>query len=329
VRIGVLGATGAVGYWILQLLEERGRIDSQDVFALTSSKSAGKEVSFGDHVIRTQSAQAFDFSQIDLLFSAVEADVAADIIPRALDEGVHVVDKSSAFRLREDVPLIVPEVNGDVLSSEPALVASPNCVVIPLVVALTPLHEESPIENVYVSTYQSVSGAGRRGMDALYQEVRKALSTETPENDIFSKQIAFNVIPEIDPSGKDGFTGEEEKIIAETRKILGQDLHVCATAVRVPVFVGHALSVMLKFHDPVSLQTAKYVLSGAPGLSLQDGEQRVTTPLECVGKDHVFLSRLRQVPDDPRSLTFWLVCDNLRKGAALNAVQIAERLMPT
>ena len=319
-RVVVLGATGAVGRGILALLDERA-FPCSEVVALASPRSAGQQVSMGDEVLAVASCDDFTFDTDDLVFSAVEADVARRVLPAALKAGARVIDKSSAYRGK--APLVVPEVNGDVLKSHPKLVCSPNCVVIPLVMALSCLAKAFGLARVVVSTYQAVSGAGKKGMDTLYAEMRAAMMAMTPEVDAspFPRQIALNVLSQIGTLNREGVSGEEDKIQAETRAILGNNVGVIATSVRVPVLIGHGLSVVADFEKAFKLSEARGALSKAPGCRLT---RTLPTPMDAAGEDEVMIARLRQ--PSPKTLAFWAVCDNLRKGAALNAVHIAEAL---
>jgi aspartate-semialdehyde dehydrogenase len=323
-KIAVLGATGSVGYWILEYLSTRGDISPADVFPLASSASAGKEVSFGDTPLKVQSSEGFNFRQVQVVFSALGERAAREILPEAQKAGCRVIDKSAAFRMQPDVPLVVPEVNGNLLNSDVSFVASPNCVAIPLSVPLAALEALVPLENLHVVTYQSVSGAGKKALDHLYRETKTVLMGMEATDRWFDKQIAFNVIPQIGELGAEGTSEEEGKIDEELQKILGRAFDIFVTAVRVPVFVGHSMAVHATFKEPFPLERARRVLENAPGLEITEN---YITPLECVGEESIFLSRLRQKPENPRTLQFWLTCDNLLKGAALNAVQIFERLI--
>jgi aspartate-semialdehyde dehydrogenase len=319
-RVVVLGATGAVGRGILSLLDERD-FSRPQVVALASPRSEGQNVSMGDQVLTVSSCEDFTFAPGDLVFSAVDARVARRILPAALKAGARVIDKSSAYR--DQAPLVVPEVNGDILKNHPPLVCSPNCVVIPLVMALAPLQKAFGLQRVSVSTYQAVSGAGKKGMDTLYAEMRAVMMAMAPEmtDSPFPRQIALNILPQIGDLNREGVAEEEDKIQAETRAILGDRTEVMATSVRVPVLIGHGLSVVADFDDAVQLGEARALLSKAPGCRLS---RTLPTPMDAAGEDEVLIARLRQ--PSSKTLAFWVVCDNLRKGAALNAVHIAEAL---
>ncbi len=330
-RVAVVGATGNVGRQILGVLSERD-FPADEVVALASRKSVGKEISFGDNVTLTVRAlDDFDFSGIDLgLFSPGSA-VSRKYAPRAADAGCVVIDNTSEFRMDEDVPLIVPEVNREAIADfrRRNIIANPNCSTIQLVVALKPLHDLATINRVVVSTYQSVSGAGKEAMDELFEHTRAIFMNNRKQPKIFPKTIAFNVIPHIDSFMPDGSTREETKIMRETQKILDPDIAVSATCVRVPTFIGHAEAVNIEFHDRLNEDEAREALSQAPGVIVLDRREDdgYVTPSECVGEDATFVSRIRQDPTVPHGLNIWVVSDNLRKGAALNAVQIAEELV--
>ncbi len=329
-RVAVVGATGAVGNEMLQILHETG-FPVDEVFAVASERSVGKEVSFGDEIrLTVQDLADFEFEGIDLaLFSAGGA-VSAEHAPRAAAAGCVVIDNSSHFRMEPDVPLVVPEVNPEALEGFRArnIIANPNCSTIQMVVALKPLHDLAHIRRVVVATYQSVSGAGQRAMDELFDQTKGIYMNQKPEPEVFPKQIAFNVIPHIDRFLEDGSTREEWKMRMETRKILDEGIEVMASCVRVPVFVGHAEAVHVEFEEPIGVEQAREAMAAFEGLALVDRpeQEEYVTPVECVGEYAVFVSRLREDPTVPHGLAMWVVADNLRKGAALNAVQIAHRL---
>ena len=330
-RIAIIGATGNVGREALNILAER-HFSVKEVIALASKRSKGIEVSFGeDKVLPVKALEEFDFTGIDFVISAVESKIAAHYLPKAAAAGAIIVDKSSYFRLEPDVPLLVPEVNSHRLQEKPkrGIIASPNCVVIPLTVALKPLHDLAKIKRIVLSTYQSVSGAGSAAMDELFNQTRAILVNETLPEDIFPKQIAFNLIPQIDRFGRDGFTAEEEKIALETRKIFETSLKITATCVRVPVFIGHCLSVNVEFEKPLTVDAARAALQKSPSIFVLDRPEEggYITPLEIAGEDVVCVSRLRQDTTVSSGLSLWISADNLRKGAALNAVQILETLI--
>ena len=330
-KIAVVGATGAVGREMLQTLEERS-FPIKEIVALASEKSLGKEVSFGEKKpLTVQNLETFDFASCDIaLFSAGSA-IAEKFGPKAAQQGAVVIDNSSRWRMESEIPLIVPEVNSAALAgySKRNIVANPNCSTAQLVMALKPLHDVFKINRVVVSTYQSVSGAGSTGMDELFNQTRAVYVNDPIENKEFTKKIAFNCIPHIDMFMDDGFTKEEWKMTAETRKILDPNINVVAHCVRVPVFIGHAEAVFIETNKPVDEQAARDVLSSFPGVIIVDHREDggYVTPEECAGEDGVYISRLRRDPTVKNGLVFWCVSDNLRKGAALNAVQIAEALI--
>lgn len=329
-RVAVVGATGAVGREILKTLAERD-FPISDIAAVASARSAGQEVSFGDNrVLKVQNLEKFDFTGWDIGLFSPGASVSAVHAPRAAAAGCVVIDNTSHFRMEHDVPLVVPEVNPHALAKiKRGIIANPNCSTIQMVVALKPLHDRFKIKRVVVSTYQSVSGAGKDGMDELLLQSRRSLVHDQIVPQEFTKQIAFNVIPHIDKFMDDGATKEEWKMVVETKKILDPDIAVFATCVRVPVFIGHAESVTVEFELPVTASAARDVLRDAPGIIVQDRREDggYITPLDCQGEDATFISRIRKDPTVPHGLGFWCVSDNLRKGAALNAVQIAETLI--
>ena len=329
-RVAVAGATGNVGREILALLAERG-FPADEVAALASNRSTGREVSYGEkEVLKVRPLEGFDFEGFDFGLFSPGAKLSDIYAPVAASSGCVVIDNSSRFRMEPDVPLVVPEVNPEALQGFRAhnIVANPNCSTIQMVVALKPLHDIAPIERVVVATYQSVSGAGKAAMDELFDQTRKVYFQEERAPAEFTRRIAFNAIPHIDRFLDDGSTGEERKMALETRKILDPQIAVSATCVRVPVFVGHAEAVNVQFEAPIAIEEAREALAAAPGVQLVDdpGEELYVTPVECVGEYDVFVSRLREDPTVPHGLNMWVVADNLRKGAALNTVQIAETL---
>ena len=330
-KVAVIGATGNVGREMLQTLIDRS-FPVDEVVALASERSVGKEVAFGDDdTLKVRDLAKFDFKGIDIALSSPGAKVSALHTPRAAKAGCVVIDNTSHFRMDPDVPLIVPEVNPEAIAkfAKRNIIANPNCSTIQMVVALKPLHDLARIRRVVVSTYQSVSGAGREAMDELFEQTRAIYMNAPVERKKFSKQIAFNVIPHIDMFMDDGFTKEEWKMRVETKKILDPDIDVVAQCVRVPVFIGHAESVFVEFETPVSETRARAALRSAPGVAVVDhrADEGYVTPVEGAGEDKVYVSRLRQDPTVANGLVFWCVADNLRKGAALNAVQIAEELV--
>jgi len=330
-RVAVVGATGAVGREMLKTLAER-RFPLDDVAAVASGRSAGAEVSFGEQrVLKVQSLDKFDFRGWDIGLFSPGASVSAVHAPRAAEAGCVVIDNTSQFRMEPDVPLVVPEVNPHHLAkfTKRNIIANPNCSTIQMVVALKPLHDRWRIRRVVVATYQSVSGAGKEGMDELFAHTKAVFVHDPSTPEQFTKEIAFNCIPHIDRFMEDGSTKEEWKMAVETRKILDPDIAVHATCVRVPVFIGHGEAVTVEFERPVTVNEARAALRDSPGVALVDHREDggYITPLESAGEDAVFVSRLRKDQTVANGLSFWCVSDNLRKGAALNAVQIAETLV--
>lgn len=332
VKVAVVGATGNVGREMLKVLFERN-FPASEVVALASSRSAGQEVSFGDDAtLKVQDLAKYDFTGTDIVLASAGGKVAAEFAPRAAAAGAVVIDNSSHFRMDPDVPLVVPEVNADAIAGykKKNIIANPNCSTIQMVVALKPLHDIAGIKRVVVATYQSVSGAGKEAMDELFNQTRALFGPgyDVPR-EVFSKQIAFNVIPQIDVFMDDGFTKEEWKMKVETKKILGDNIAVNATCVRVPVFLGHSEAVTVEFEHPITVAKARSVLQKSPGVVVidkPDPEDGFATPLEIAGDDDVYVSRIRKDDTVENGLSFWCVGDNLRKGAATNAVQIAEIL---
>jgi aspartate-semialdehyde dehydrogenase len=330
-KIAVIGATGNVGREMLQTLADR-EFPADDVIALASERSAGAEVSFGeDRVLKVYDLAKFDFKGVDIALSSPGAKVSAVHSPRAAAAGAVVIDNTSHFRMEPDVPLVVPEVNPQAIDAygKRNIIANPNCSTIQMVVALKPLHDLAKVKRVVVATYQSVAGAGKDGMDELFEQTRAIYMNAPVEKNKFTKQIAFNVIPHIDMFMEDGSTKEEWKMQVETKKILDPSIAVSATCVRVPVFIGHAEAVNVEFERPISVEEARAALKKSPGISLIDhrADEGYVTPLECAGDDLVFVSRIRKDPTVQNGLSLWVVSDNLRKGAALNAIQIAEVLI--
>ncbi len=330
-RVAVVGATGNVGREILQCLAER-EFPADEVVALASENSIGQEVSFGeDDILLVQNLDGFDFEGTDIALFSPGAKVSAKHAPRAAAAGCVVIDNTSQFRMDPDIPLVVPEVNGDAIADykKRNIIANPNCSTIQMVMALKPLHDAAVIERVVVSTYQSVSGAGKAGMDELFQQTRGVFVNDLKDHEQFTKQIAFNVIPHIDVFMDDGATKEEWKMVVETKKILGDSIQVAATCVRVPVFIGHGEAVNIEFENSMSEAEARKLLRAMDGVTVIDHrhDEGYVTPVECAGDDQVYVSRIRLDPSVPFGLSMWVVSDNLRKGAALNAVQIAEKLV--
>jgi len=330
-RVAVVGASGNVGRELLSILAER-EFPADDVIALASSRSLGRKVSYGlDDVIACQDLANFDFKGVDIVLSSPGAKVSAEYSPKAAKAGAVVIDNTSFFRMDPDVPLVVPEVNPQAVAgfTKKGIIANPNCSTIQMVVALKPLHDAFGIERVVVSTYQSVSGAGREGMDELFNQTKAVYVNDPITKEKFTKQIAFNCIPHIDVFMDDGSTKEEWKMVAETKKILDPKIKVSATCVRVPVFIGHSESVNIQTREPISAEEARKILRKAPGISVIDfrEDEGYVTPQECVGEDAVYVSRIRDDISVENGLNMWVVSDNLRKGAALNTVQIAEVLV--
>jgi aspartate-semialdehyde dehydrogenase len=328
-RVAVVGATGNVGNEMLQVLAER-KFPVDEVAALASERSTGKQVSFGeDRTLAVQDLAGFDFRGFDVGLFSPGAKVSAEHAPRAAAAGCVVIDNTSQFRMDPDVPLVVPEVNRAALKGfhKRNIVANPNCSTIQMVVALKPLHDIARVKRVVVATYQSVSGAGREAMDELFEHTKAIYMNDRKEPAVFKKPIPFNVIPQIDVFLEDGATKEEWKMVVETRKILDPRIDVSATCVRVPVFVGHAEAVNVEFESPLGPDEAREALREAEGVVVVDGDGEFVTPVECVGEYGVFVSRIRKDPTVRHGLNLWVVSDNLRKGAALNAVQIAEAMV--
>ena len=330
-RVVVAGATGNVGREMLNILAER-EFPVDEIAALASSRSQGTEIEFGEtgKMIKVQNIENFDFTGWDIALFAIGSTATQVHAPRAAAAGCTVIDNSSLYRMDPDVPLIVPEVNPDAIDGYKAknIIANPNCSTAQMVVALKPLHDKATIKRVVVATYQSVSGAGKEGMDELFEQSRAIFVGDPIEPKKFTKQIAFNVIPHIDSFLDDGSTKEEWKMVAETKKILDSKIKVTATCVRVPVFVGHSEAINLEFEEEISAKEAQDILREAPGVMLVDKRENAgyVTPIECVGDFATFVSRVREDPTVDSGLSLWCVSDNLRKGAALNAVQIAELL---
>ncbi len=329
-NIVVVGATGNVGREMLNILDER-QFPIEKIEALASRKSLGTEVSFGDKTLKTKDLATFDFTGWDIALFAVGSEATKEFAPKAAAAGCVVIDNSSLYRYDPDVPLIVPEVNPDAIMgySKKNIIANPNCSTAQMVVALKPLHDRARIKRVVVSTYQSVSGAGKEGIDELWDQTKSIYNpTDNKPATKFTKQIAFNVIPHIDVFMDSGETKEEWKMVAETKKIVDKSIKVTATCVRVPVFVGHSEALNIEFEDFLDEDEARDILREAPGVMVIDKREDggYVTPIECVGDFATFISRIRQDSTIENGLNMWCVSDNLRKGAALNAVQIAETL---
>ena len=330
-RVAVVGATGNVGREMLQILAERN-FPADEVVALASSRSVGLKASFGDKsILKVQDLAKFDFKGIDIVLSSPGAKVSAEHSPRAAKAGAIVIDNTSYWRMDPDVPLVVPEVNPQAIAGYKGrgIIANPNCSTIQMVVALKPIHDAAGIKRVVVSTYQSTSGAGKEAMDELVSQTKSFFVNQTLDPVKFTKNIAFNVIPQIDVFMDDGSTKEEWKMVVETKKILDPRIKVHATCVRVPTFVGHAEAVTLELERPLDDDEARRILAAAPGILVVDQREPggYVTPKEVTGQDGVFVSRIRSDPTVENGLAMWVVSDNLRKGAALNAVQIAEELI--
>ena len=330
-KIAVVGATGNVGREILNILAER-KFPATEVVALASKNSIGKKVSYGEKTLDVEVLDDYDFSGTKIALFSPGGKVSAIYAPKAANAGCVVIDNTSHFRMDEDVPLIIPEVNPQDLKDykKRNIIANPNCSTIQMLVALKPLHDIATIKRIVVATYQSVSGAGKNGMDELFNSTKKIYESQFLEPKTFNKRIAFNVIPQIDVFMDDGYTKEEWKMRVETQKILGKDIEVNATCVRVPVFVSHSEAVNIEFHKPISVNEARQALEDSDGVIIIDridSPSGYVTPIETSAKDAVFVSRIRKDTTIKHGLSMWVVADNLRKGAALNAVQIAELLV--
>ncbi|MEM6603405.1 MAG: aspartate-semialdehyde dehydrogenase [Pseudomonadota bacterium] len=329
-RIAVIGATGNVGREMLNILSERN-FPATEIYALASRRSMGTEVSYGDKTLKCQDAEQFDYRKVDLVLMSAGSHVAKTLAPKIAEQGVYVIDNSSFWRYNTEVPLIVPEVNPEAIEKcrQKKIIANPNCSTAQLVVALKPLHDKARIKRVVVSTYQSVSGAGKAAMDELFSQTRAAIVADPIENKAFTKRIAYNVIPHIDVFLEDGYTKEEWKVMAETKKMLDPHIELTCTAVRVPVFIGHAESVNIEFENPITDDEARAILEEAPGCMVIDRREDggYTTPYDASGDDNTYISRIRMDTTVENGLNMWVVSDNLRKGAALNSVQIAELMI--
>jgi aspartate-semialdehyde dehydrogenase len=329
-KVAVVGATGNVGREMLDILAERN-FPADEVVAVASRRSHGVECSFGDKTLKVKAIDHFDFSDVDICLMSAGGAVSKEWSPKIAAQGAVVIDNSSAWRMDPDVPLIVPEVNADAVSgfTRKNIIANPNCSTAQLVVALKPLHDKAKIKRVVVATYQSVSGAGKEAMDELFSQSKAVFTLDEVEAKKFSKRIAFNVIPHIDVFMEDGYTKEEWKMVVETKKILDPKIKLTATCVRVPVFVGHSEAVNIEFEQPLTADEAREILRSAPGCLVIDKPEDggYVTPYECVGEDATYISRIREDATIENGLQMWIVSDNLRKGAALNAVQIAECLV--
>ncbi|MDX2307854.1 MAG: aspartate-semialdehyde dehydrogenase [Hyphomicrobium sp.] len=331
IKVAVVGATGNVGREMMNVLADR-RFPASEVHALASRRSIGTEVSYGDKILKCQDLEQFDFSKVDICLMSAGSSVSKDWSPRIGAKGCVVIDNSSYWRYDQDVPLIVPEVNAHAIRgyTKKNIIANPNCSTAQMVVVLKPLHDAATIRRIVVSTYQSVSGAGKDAMDELWSQTK---SKYVPGTDVepkkFTKQIAFNCIPQIDVFMEDGYTKEEWKMLAETKKILDPRIKLTATCVRVPVFVGHSEAINIEFENPISPEEAREILRNAPGVAVVDKREPggYVTPIEAAGEYETFVSRIREDATVENGLALWCVSDNLLKGAALNAVQIAESMI--
>jgi aspartate-semialdehyde dehydrogenase len=331
-KVAIVGATGNVGREMLNVLSTR-EFPVSEVVALASSRSAGSQVSFGeDNVLKVQDLAKYNFKGTDIVLSSAGSSISEAFAPGAAKAGAVIIDNTSFFRMDKDVPLVVPEVNPEAIKGykKKGIIANPNCSTIQMVVALKPLHDLATIKRVVVATYQSVSGAGKEAMDELFNQTKGLYSSDMAKRDVFSKQISFNLIPQIDKFMPDGYTKEEWKMVVETKKILDAKIEVNATCVRVPVFVGHSEVVNVEFKDPITAAQARKAMQKFKGITVIDDpgadDGAYVTPVEIAGEDDVFVSRIRKDPTVKNGLTMWVVADNLRKGAATNAVQIAEVL---
>ena len=329
-KVAVVGATGNVGREMLEILAERS-FPADEVIALASRRSLGSEVSYGDRTLKCKALEHYDFSDVDICLMSAGSAVSKEWSPKIAAAGAVVIDNSSCWRYDADVPLVVPEVNADAVAGfrKKGIIANPNCSTAQLVVALKPLHEKARIKRVVVATYQSVSGAGKEAMDELFAQTKAVFTMDEVESKKFPKRMAFNVIPHIDVFLDDGFTKEEWKMVVETKKILDPKIKLVATCVRVPVFIGHSEAVNIEFEEPITADEAREILRNAPGCIVIDKREAggYATPYEAAGEDATYISRIREDPTVENGLSLWCVSDNLRKGAALNAIQIAECLI--
>lgn len=327
--VALVGATGAVGRIVLDQLAQRA-FPHKQLRLLASKRSAGSKVQFAGKTLSVELLQPSAFEGVDLVIASTPDEVAKEFVPWAVAAGAVVIDESGYWRMDPSVPLVVPEVNPDAASQHRGIIASPNCSTTQMVVALAPLHREARVRRVVVSTYQATSGAGLGGCDELRSSTQASLSGQTATPEVFAYPIAFNLIPQIGGEKEQGYTSEEMKMVYETRKIMGDDeIQVCPTCVRVPVAVGHSESIMVETERPISVQRARELFAAAEGVTLVDdlGGRRYPMPRDCEGHDDVFVGRIRKDLSNPNGLAFWCVSDNLRKGAATNAVQIAELLV--
>src|SRR5712692_4009246 len=329
-RVAVVGATGKLGREMLSILAERS-FPADEVIALASRRSQGSEVSFGDKTLKAKALEHHDFSDVDICMMSAGAAVSKEWAPKFVAAGAVVIDNSSCWRMDPDVPLVVPEVNADAVAGfrKKGIIANPNCSTAQLVVALKPLHDRAKITRVVGATYQSVSGAGKDAMNELFSQTKAVFTAGQMEITKFPRRIAFNVIPQVDVFMEDGFTKEEWKMVAETKKILDPKIKLVATCVRVPVFIGHSEAINIEFEQPITADEARDVLREAPGVIVIDKREAggYATPYEAAGEDATYVSRIREDPTVENGLALWCVSDNLRKGAALNAIQIVECLI--
>jgi aspartate-semialdehyde dehydrogenase len=329
-KVAVVGATGNVGREMLQILSDRS-FPADEVVAVASRRSIGVDVSFGDKTLKVKALDNFDFSDVDICLMSAGGTISKEWSPKIAAQGAVVIDNSSAWRMDPDVPLIVPEVNADAVAgyTKKGIIANPNCSTAQLVVALKPLHDKARITRVVVATYQSVSGAGKDAMDELFAQTKAVYTASEIETKKFPKRIAFNLIPQIDVFMEDGYTKEEWKMTVETKKILDPKIKLTATCVRVPVFISHSEAVNIEFENPITADEARNILRNAPGCLVIDKHEPggYATPYEAAGEDATYISRIREDATVENGLSLWCVSDNLRKGAALNAIQIAECLI--
>ena len=329
-NVAVVGATGNVGREMLNILAER-LFPADEVVALASRRSVGTEVSYGDRILKVKALEHFDFAGVDICLMSAGSAVSKEYSPKIVAAGAVVIDNSSCWRYDSDVPLIVPEVNADAIVGfrKRGIIANPNCSTAQLVVALKPLHDKAKIKRVVVATYQSVSGAGKEAMDELFSQTKAVFQLNEVEAKKFPKRIAFNIIPQIDTFMEDGYTREEWKMVVETKKILDPKIKLTATCVRVPVFISHSEAINVEFENPITPDEARDILRNAPGCLVIDSREPggYVTPYEAAGEDATYISRIREDATVENGLSMWVVSDNLRKGAALNTIQIAECLI--
>ncbi len=324
-NVSIIGATGNVGRQLVELFVRRRSLDSKNLRLFASAKSAGMRLEVDGHTFSVQNIADYDFKDCYLVIFATESDVSKKYIPVALAAGAKVIDASSAYRLDPTVPLIVPPVNADLITDNHCLFAHANCLASPIAVVLKPLHEYATATRVLISTYQSVSGAGKRPMNELYEQTKHICEEKPVKTQYFPRQIAFNVIPQVSEIMEDGFSYEEFKIIKELQKIISDKIKISATAVCVPVMIGHGISLAIEFAKSINMEEVKNILSHGPGIQLSS--HQYTTPLEVIGSDDIFVGRIRKDPSVKNGLLLWLVSDNLRRGAALDAVEIAEKIL--